>query len=835
MTGLSRLTWNTLAAALLFISAASVFAQESATPEATTPIPAGSIYHASDVEMMRTLATQVGWKEGTVDEAADENADRFDQAWIAAVKDAVFGEAERLQNALQAIDQILQSNSVDKPQPKQVERLIESFDLVQATTEWKALSQEDREAFTARMEGYLKEVFNLANAIIFRSDSIPREHRNMASWKALQAYWGAITKNAEWIEKGCKSSEMNDGWLNRLQNDITSEGFFGHSPGEHVTTASISLAAGTALRSASPDAYIQLKPYLQSMLNAATELTQPNGEWPAFMTKERPSAMLNAELFERGYRLFGDQRSALLLDRIYENTPRSVPQAVIGGSTLLKAIGAELSSNLLPQTGAAWLRVKDSPLSVMLDTGVSRFGKQAGLLSMSVFQNNQPWAAYDGQNFNGVMIDNLAQPQYDFAPIGDFPAANALVMNMRETEEGAYVSATATGQFTERAAYGEEQVAGFRNGVYQRSLYLTDNLIIDLFCASAGSQQDYIYQTNGEWQTDAASTSFVAKSSDATERLWSVNPEGLQFSAGADDDQGLFKAHYVGQGNLFAFVHEFQQDQSQPTAIQLLPLDPAPNTRNFQAIAFAVERGERTDLFFASLSREIEYKGKYKDMPFTFKGDFGHIHFESVNMDSLFLIGGSTLEYDQYGVALNNAMQYGGLNQIASEDAMARTIMDESIPVHGLYSILALDMNAPSIKYQPFWVKAAGYEYEPNQPQRLLLIEPELTANNANGLGLKLHPGCKTLFHHTVYMKRFIHANRINHPAFGGKATPGYQLVTSAPVRVRIPVWNNLKKIVFSESSIIDRRRGDDLNGVIEFGVLPTETNDGRASFAYSP
>ncbi|MDP8246257.1 MAG: hypothetical protein P9L94_19395 [Candidatus Hinthialibacter antarcticus] len=837
MTNCFRLTWNTLTAALLLIGAVNAFAQESATPEAAAPMLAGSVYRASDIEAIRALAAQVNWKEGTIDEAVQEGADEFDAAWTASLKAAVLGKTERLQNALQSFDAVLNDESVDQPRPIQVARLIESFDLLQATFEWKALPQDNREAFEARVNKYLDEVFDRADSITIQSSFIAYELREMASWKALQSYWGALAQNEKWFQKGLTYElvGLNDSLVNHVKSHITSEGFFGQSAGEHTTTASICLAAGAALRSASPDAYIELKPYLQAMLNAATELTLPNGEWPVFMNKERPGVMQNAELFERGYRLFGDQRSALLLDRIYKNSPRSVEHAVIGGPTLFSAIDHSLSSTLLPQTGAALLRGKNSPLSVLLDTGASRFGEQAGLLSLSVLHTDKQWTN-DNAGLSGVVIDGAqqTQPLKDDGLIAD--PKNALVMNMRETPDGdVYVSSTAAGQFTERPAYRDEQVAGFKQGTYQRALYLSGNLLIDLFWVRGGSQQDYSYRVNGAWQAGDAPNAFVATQADTTERLWSVNPDGLQLSAGSDDDPGLMKAHYVGEGNLFAFAHEFIEGERQPTAVKLLPLDPAPNARDFQAIAFAIERGQRTDLFFAALSREIEYKGKYKDIPFTFQGDFGHMRFEGPDLESLFLTGGSTLEYDQYGIALNHAMQYGGLNAIAPGETLARTIMDESIPVHGLYSILALDMDAPTVMYQPFWAKAAGYEYEPNQPQRLQLLQPGLVDNQAASLGVSLRPGCKTVFHHTVHMKRYSHKNRLPLPVFGGQNVPGYQLTTSAPVRVRIPVWNNFKAIQFSESTIIDRRRGAELNGVIEFGVLPTETKDGRASFAYSP
>lgn len=825
-----------LLVSLMLISSIDAFAQESATPEAAAPMLAGSIYHASDIESFRALAAQVNWKEGAIDEAVPQGADAFDAAWTASLKAAVLGKTERLQNALQSFDAVLNDESVDQPRPSQVARLIESFDLLQATFEWKALPQDDREAFIARMEEYLDAIFQRAQAIRFSSEDNRRERREMVLWNALQAHWGALTQNAKWIQAGLNENPSSSigGLFRGIKQNITSEGFFGASVEEHTSTASICLTAGAALRSASPDAYIELKPYLQAMLNAATELTLPNGEWPAFMNKERPGALQNAQLFERGYRLFGDQRSALLLDRIYKTTPRTVEHAVIGGPTFFSAIDHSLSSTLLPQTGAAWLRGKDSPLSVLLDTGASRFGEQAGLLSLSVFHNDNLWTQSNGADANGVIIDGAQQTQ---PPGDDFLIAepkNALVMNMRETPDGdVYVSSTAAGQFTERPAYTDEQVAGFKQGTYQRALYLVDDLLVDLFWVRGGSQQDYSYRVNGAWQAGDAPNAFIATQADTTERLWSVNPDGLQLSAGND---GLFQARFTGEGNLFAFVHEYINGEAQPASVNLLPLAPAPNARNFQAVAFAVERGQRTDLFFAALSREIEYKGKYNDAPFTFQGDFGHMQLNGATMESLFLTGGSALEYDQYGVVLNGAMQYGGLNAIAPAETMAQTVMPESIPVHGLYSVLALDMDSEHVMYQPFWVKAAGYEYKPNLPQRLQLLQPGVIDNQADSLGVHLRPGCKTVFHHTVHMKRFTQENRQRaHPYLGGSQQQGYQLTTSAPVRVRIPVWNNLKKIVFSESTILDRRRGDALNGVIEFGVLPTESKDGRASFLYSP
>ncbi len=821
---------------ILFISLMLLFsfgvtAQEPATPEAKAVVAAGSVYKASDIESFRALAVQVNWKDGAVDEAFEQPTGRFTSVWAAALKAAVLGGAERLQAALGLFDRPLSDDSVDQPEPTEVAKLIESFDLLQATTEWKAQSQTDRDAFIEKLEEYLGKVFFDANAISIKSNYIPREWGEMAQWKTLQIYWGALTHSEKWVQNGWKHP-LGYSFIQNINHHITGEGFFGATVDEHTTTASICLAAGAALRSASPDAYIELKPYLQAMLDVSTELVTATGDWPMMMQRGETNNMQPVQLFERGYRLFGNQRCAALLNRIYQDAPRKVEHAVIGGPTLLNILEDAHTSALMPQTGAVWMRSANSPVSVFLDTGGSRFGDQAGLLSLSVHHHDKQWTN-DNAGFSGVVIDGEEQAQIDKELQLDELPKNALVMNMRETSNGGvYVSSTATGQFTERPAYTDEQVAGFGNGTYQRALYLVDNLLVDLFWVRGGGQQDYQYRVNGAWQENGPN-SFTATSGETTERLTSVNPGGLQFSPGGD---GLFQAKFTGEGNLFAFVHEFVEGEVKPASVKLLPLDPAPNARNFQAIAFAVERGERTDLFFAALSREIEYRGEYDGEPFTFQGDFGHMQLKGATMESLFLTGGSTLNYDQYGAALNQAMQYGGLSEISASESMARTIMPESVPVHGLYSILALDMDSQHVMYQPFWIKAAGYEHQPNRPQRLQLLQPSVVDNPRLDLGVQLRPGCKTVFHHTLSMKLIEQTNDyFANPLLGGRQQQGYQVVTSAPVRLRVPVWNNLKKVRLVESTVIERRRGEEMNGVVEVSLLPTETKDGRATFVYSP
>lgn len=820
---------------LLFAMPAA--AQDRALPDAV-------IYSASEIAEARSLAIRVGWREGILDETLPSSGDNADRAWRQCAAAALFGGQKRIDQAVQSIHRAIdQAPAVEQMTPLEIARLLEGYDWLMVSPEWIQTPHAAKEELYDALEAFLSSRFNDIQAI-YSVDERPekRVYRNRAAWLALETLWGAQSKNSDWLERGWNARGQSGGLAAVTDEFITGEGMYGRSAGEHLQTANIFMLATAAVNDASPSIAAGLKPYRDAMLSAAASLNQPAGEWPGWFDAERPSSLQTAELFERGRRMNNDQTSIMLLNHVYQSAPRPAIYSLIGGSELIPSLNERHESTLMPQTGAAYLYEKSAPLSVWFDTGMSRFGSAAGLLSISLQNNDDVWAGshpHEGTaGFNTVVIDGKDHYPFEDSWLADEEQRplNGLAFAMRDIPgSGVYALASASGRFTERGAYANSQIDGFSNRVYQRSLYLTGNLLVDLFWAGGGERHDYRYRVNGVWERAAdgetalagdSPLSLKASGEGMSERLWSVNPAGLELRVGADGDAGAFNASYAGDevgGNLFAMIHELQPD-SENTRVLRIPLTPTVGARGYQAIAFAVERGGAVDLFAFSLNREVEYQGRYDEKDFRFQGDFGHLRLNNGFLETLTLIGGSRFDFDQYGLAANEAMQYGGLNQVSPGDAVS--ILPYSLPspedVDWRQSILALDLESPLVNYQPFWIQPTRYFVDKNQPQPLDLIQPALPGSGSPAMGLKLRPGCQLFYHHTLQLTRRLDG-----------ADEIYQLTTSAPARVRVPVWNNLKSLMLTESTVIDRRRGEELNGVIEFNLMPEETKNGRVTFKH--
>ncbi|MBI1388324.1 MAG: hypothetical protein GC154_07745 [bacterium] len=780
--------------------------------------PAALVYSASHVMDARALASRVNWREGMIDQQSLAPQNLAGDFWRASVKAALFGERERLNAAEQALRAALEAAEPARSSLEDAACLLEGYDLLMALPEWAGAPAEQKQTLAALWAGRADEALGSAPGA-----------QGFAAWRALEWYAGALLKRDDFAQAARTGDAAGPALTAALQDRVTSDGLYGRSIGEHLQTAEYVTLAASALKSASPEAFVTLSPFADAMVNATIELTWPNGVWPASLSSNDASPRRTSRLLERGYAALGDLKASNLLKTIYQTAPRPAENALIG-EIILPRVPLSMGSALMPQSGAAILRgaSNGATAEVTLDSGISRFGAKAGLLSVHI-QSNDGRAAGSSR----VVIDGMEQIQ----PADD-PATpqNALVADMKEIPQiGTYVTAQASGVYGERAAYANNQIANFSSGTYQRALYQSGDLLIDLFWVRGGSKHEFQATHPGGWEQPDAGTAFVrSRSKDPlAERLWLANPNRVQTRVDAADPS-LAVFEYDGQpgdGNLFAAVHEYSiADASGETAepdtkIEMLRLDPAPNDRNFQAIAFTVVRGQRADLFFASLDPDQEYKTRWRDSDFTLKGEFAHVHITNGLIDWLYSINGTNLQAGNFGVKTVKPIQYGALGRVDQAEDLATSVLDypmaiDEPPMHE--SLLALDQDAAGVIYQPIWVKALDYRFEPNEPQRMQVIQPALDMTGPANAGIRLRGGLQVIYHNLVLLTRRVE-----------KGHEIYHLVTTNPVTVRVPVWNDLTHIYFTQSTIIDRRRGEAKDGVIEFTAQPTETNNGMMEFLH--
>ncbi|MEW6236923.1 MAG: hypothetical protein AB1656_16185 [Candidatus Omnitrophota bacterium] len=828
--------------------------------QAQSPVPVTSppfVFTATGVIEARDQAKRAGWSEGVIDSQMKTALDAPARcAWVGAVKAAFFGGEERMRQSSAALKDALHSLREKKllaggaengVSLSDIHLLLQTYDVLTAIPEWEKLGEADRSSLRGSLVDFIQTL-------------LTGSPDNLSSLSAIhiqsaRLYAGVLFGATGFVQKSLAGESYLPSLAESLRTGLTGEGLFQNASFESHTQISLDLLkAGAALKTASPDGFQNHSLAIEKPLKIAAELAYPAGETPQMIAPAKPQDL--AALFELGYRVFGSPDYAVLLQKIYRSQPRSGEALLLGKLNLEEALPTARVSTALPQTGAAILNnnLADKPLSVYFDTGLySRQEKKSAMLALEIRTElgslNSFEKKADSDGFNSVVIDRAPQPPYEPSPNAP---QNALISSFHcFGENGSFVNAMAAGGYSDRPAYPNLGPAAF----YQRTLYLADPFLIDLFRVRGGRVHDYAYYSAGDIRevSGAPPIQFPSTASDltairnaaargqvfsaqgvysvlfkpkdldqASERLWFVDPAGSQLLTGPATGGAFAITRRESGGDeadLFAAVHEIFRTALLPeTRVVRLPLSPPANQRDFQAAAFAVESEHRSDIFLSTIQGDQEYTAEYHGGRIVFNGLFGHIRLKDGQFESLRLIGGTRLRYDVHGVDLKNPAEIGVVDNGDYKQGTIKVSFPHPLPsgtAMRSHSFLALHPEGGPVQHQPLMIdeilekaipQTIRLQHDPN------LIDPSPT------LGAPLKTGDQILlenFAELIY-----------------KGNDAYSLTYTAPAQITVPTTPKCNRVVVFSSLLTGRIRGEKTAGVIMFNADPIESVNGKVDFS---
>lgn len=802
------------------------------------------------MRLARDLARRVSWTDVTIESLTDDRDGPVERAWIETLTAALLGEEERALAAAEAfgvaLDELEENLSLE---PGTLFALLETFDCLLALPEWILIPQETRTRLIRRTHAITQ----------------PREEEFEALTPldlAGRWYRGLLFDNEADIAMAKQGTGDTPALERLLAESLNAEGIT-HNAGlaRHVETAARLHTLLAALRNRDSAAFDSLATYARPMAAALCELLHPTAEWPYALTHQASRFEHLAALLERSYTLFDDSKTLHTLHALYDRRPRP-PEGLLFGPSAIPSQRMTFSSALLPQTGAALLRngFRERPISVLFDTGLSRLGHAAGPLSIELRVGDRLWTPPPRQrgafDLNTVLIDG----QEPYSPAEGFDrSVNALLLSMKEFPGvGTYAHATATGQYSEAPAYTPS--AGFTLGTYERTLFLMDDILLDLFRARGGETHHYQYHAPAPWRTQLAPeaaevvpleafsartepwmrrhpgetrqtrveghANLTAESQGLSERLWFINPTESEFITLAESDGADFVVNRYagerGEGNLFAVLHEFFEGEAPDVRVIPLTLDPQPNRRSFQAVALALERSDRVDLFFATTDPSVFYRTEYGGEPFEFQGRFGHARLVDGEFDSLRLVGGVHLRIGEYAVGLSTPMLSGLVQATDPARGELKLGFPYGLPKQPDYvreSALISTQNPSASFYQPLLIDLMDYKLD-NEPQSARAVQPTLLRTHAPHVGVSIESGDGALIDSVAVLQRA--------EVMGYKI---YRLVFSAPAEVSVAARDDHQRAQILVSSLVRRFRGERDGNAIVFPIDPDESQDGIIEF----
>ncbi|RJP26454.1 MAG: hypothetical protein C4527_14925 [Candidatus Omnitrophota bacterium] len=839
----------------LFIVFSSISLAEEA--EKTTAHTDSISFAFSNVQIreVRDLARRVGWTERTLDVHFAKMNIPEPNVWQSCAKAAILGGTDRVRLAAAVLNEVVTQSSFSTDElPASAFSLLQSYDCLIALPEQPQHNEE--------IWGDLQRNVEHFSRILFESSPNNPSPAQEIHLQAARLYAGMVTGASSAVHTILQGNTETPSFGRMLRNGLTCEGLLLDVPlDEHIVICTDLLQAAKALQTYHPESFSNLSPLLQRTADVICELMQADGNLPVNLIDEEQKRIQLAALIERANSLFDKPAYRFLLNNLYETDARP-GDALLYGALSLEAASLPLSTSLpLPQAGAAMLH-GGSPalsLSVFLDTGLSARTNTLSLLSARITSHDGPLtkqaSILNAPAFNTVIVDRAPQARFDSNPT--FPANAFLASFIPFGNDNTYVSAYASGQFSSKKAYPGEHTATPVT-TYQRILYLAPPYVLDLFRVQGGETHDYFYTANGKWKTNiedrfepfaAANDEYdflkdpaaravhadvqgdynisfhPAAETIASERLWILDPAGSRLITGNDaEDSFLIIRRDASEnvGNLYAVVHEIiKEPTAANTQVQRLPLSPAPNERDFQAIAVVVERERDFDIFLSAIRSDITYTTDYKGGKLIFTGNFGHIRFRDGVFDSLRLVGGTKLRYDAYGVDLGETMNVGVIEQIDSEAGQITVNFPYPIPsgdaMNG-HALLALASDNYPALFQPLTVE---HVESTDSPQAIRLRYPYNFESPDPRLSAPIRQ-----------------ADQILHENFAELIYLGkdqFRLTTTAPTNVMVEGAKDRNRVLFRGASLMRRIRGESVAGVILLSVDPTETIDGKVEFVRMP
>lgn len=843
-----------------FMPCFTVTAQETDAP--TIELGPPLVYTTENILDARDRVKRVGWRETTIDaqfksDILLQNLPELEkQAYLACLKAALFGEAAQINDAIDKTKEAVKAwpdgdltygTSPEKRNLGLVVRILQGYDVLTALPEWTTIDENERSA--------LRKEFASFGQRILPNRQVNQRILDTIHYQSARLYAGLLSNASESISEIINGSDNAPAFEVLLRQGLTNEGLpVDGNLRQHIHVGHDALIAAKALKSSAADTYKSIEPMLISFVDTVCNLSGPTGYLPYVSGQTTPKQL--SRFLEVGYALFGTLKSKAILNTIYKNNSPYAETLLLYKEKPLPNLS---SSNLfetafMPQTGAVVLRDVSAalPISLYFDTGLSSRDHQTpALLSIERLPNQKTLSLPEIgtlSNFNTVIIDRIPQPK---APESNDGPVNPQILSCKQFEDGAsYIKAIASGQYASCPAYPEGTISPALM-MYERTLYLSSPIAIDLFRVRGGKTHDWLYHSLSNIQSviggelsdytiEADDYPFLSENvrtasvknifsvlltprdgSGISHRLWFVDPVGSQLIVGQSGDLAdlVVQRNMNGdEANLFAVVHEwFEGDTPPDMQLERLNLNPQPNPRDFQAFAVAVTQGEETNIFLSATDPNVTYTADYQGKRIVFQGAFGQIRLKSGIFQQMKLIGGTQLRIDTHGLTLKSPASSGIVRQVDRSSGIMDIEFDHRLAdeytLHG-HSFTTISTQMNPIMFQPFIIdRVEGYE----APQRVVLqghpnfIDPKPT------LGFPSQPGNHVLFDHFAELVK--------------TSEDKYSMTITGPVEVMVEGADNRHRIFFNRVNLLQKTRGESVAGVITFRIEPQETLKGTVQF----
>ncbi len=804
-------------------------------------------FTTNHIRRVRETAKRVGWTDLTIDNQIVESEIQEVQAWNQCVKAAILGGTETIQKTSFSFIKTTENHLLNATfSPANTFLLLQTYDCLHAIPEYSQIPEDLQKRLRSNIRDLTQILFEelignpaLQKNILYRSNCL---------------YAGMINGTSEQISLALDGNQTIQPLKHILRTQFTNEGLLLKATlAEHISTCSALLQAGKAFKNIDAERFSPFHPLLQRTADIICELAYPSGNLPysAQNTIGRDTVLF----LERANSIFKNPKYGFILNKFYKDNIRS-GEALLLGASSIESKEVTLHSKPFPQSGVAMLHnvESDLPISVFFDTGLSLSMNRTSLLSMQLSSNsfaNKP-LELDMPTINTVLVDRTRQSK----ETKNSPLTAIISSFVPFEEESTYVSAYASGQYTSRKAYRDEDVST-PVSMYQRNIYAAPPYVLDLFRVQGGEIHDYFYVGSGNLHTsfDEKLTSFQPETGDyeswkqsnislastklkdnyffdfkpdveenPSERMWVVDPAGSEVTLSKNPGRPMVVLRRNAAGNLgdlFISVHEIFRNETPDTTIFRLPLSPSGNERDYQATAVVAERKNQFDIFLSALRPDYTYEAEYKGGKLIFSGSFGHIRFKHGELHSLRLIGGSMLRYDTYGVQLAETTNIGVVHSVNSAQNEIKTRFPYPIPT-GLTLfgnlMMALASDEYPVLFQPLVIDRIPSNESPQTVQLRF-------GHNLSSPHPQLAP--PLLAGDQILHENFAELKYLNKDHF--------RLTTTVNTNVILDGRNDTHRVLFRGASLMRRIRGDSVAGVITFPVHVEETLDGKVEFVRMP
>ncbi len=813
------------------------------------------VFSAAQIESARDQAKRVSWTDAVVEGQMGDINDPIGKIWTSCLKAAMFGTEERLQAAVDQISDAASnwslSPTLNETDFVKISRLLQAYDCLHALPEWKNFDDKSREELAARIKTVVQDLLDEdvsgINPIVERS---------------IRLYAGLLTGATQYTQAGLYGNTSGVGLCDAAAEEISTEGLMrGCTIARHVQNGRAMMLAGAALKSSTADGFAKIEPFIMKSVEIVGELCSPNGVLPTVLQKEQPEAQELLGFLEQGRALIGEARCNGVINGVinhmYKDHPRTAASLLYGSFS----VSDKVMTHVMPLTGAAILRGAKSAdgQSLYLDTGLSGKHAASALLSIEWMDGAKGTAEtqekFTTDWFNTVVVDRVLQPA---APVSIDEPRNGFISSCKVFEDGAtYLQASAAGQYTERPAYPADS-ASSPVLTYQRNLYVGSKLAVDIFRVRGGKQHDWIYhaptdvesvigaemasfkaeRNDYEWLKNpvepavAAMTKGVygvqfkaAKGTDQRRRLWLVDPVGSQLikSVQQSGSSIVLRRQMNGdEGDVFVAVHELIEDgKKADVEIKPLKLDPAPNLRGFQAVAFAVTQGDEVNIFLSSMNPDAEYSTEYNGARIVFQGAFGHVELSKGKLSRLRMVGGVSLRYDAHGLSMKSPISLGVVRNVLVDGNAIEVDFDYRIPTGAMLAGNSINVLAKQIAPVMYQAVIVDEVESKDIPQKIRLRHGVARDKAHPGLCAALETGSRVILENAAELIRFDEDK--------------YSLAYTAPVDVMIESAEKRRRVFMMTSNMIRRMRGELSVGTIQFRMAPDESVDGMVEFRRIP